>query len=181
MEWGFEVYQYLKSGDPIAEFGIDAEFQDLNYTYTQMGMSVFPPNLRRMRQIIALDPTSVNAPCRWLYDDDETPNPDSNPLYRILTTYVGPPGGLELRATAISLLLLHGADVTLSTGKRVRPVYRNGDWVNVDVIAMALEKANEFRAKLRAIFWVTQQIPACRDLGEALVQRVYMSTLSTAY
>jgi hypothetical protein len=56
-------------------------------------------------------------------------------------------------------------------------VYRNGDWVNVDVIAMALEKANEFRAKLRAIFWVTQQISVCRDLGEPLVERVYMSTL----
>jgi hypothetical protein len=177
----FGTHKYHKSADPITEFGIDAEFRSFNYIETQMGMAFVPLNLDRVRRIISLDPESVNASCSRICGvSPHILNP--NPLCAIFS-YIGPWDDLELRTTIISLLLLHGADATALTGSTttVRHMCRKNGWDDVDVLAMALEKANEFRAKLRAIFWVTQQIPTCRDVGEPLIERVHMSTLMADY
>ena len=152
--------------DLIERFGKHAEFQGKILCYTLFGWAL--SNDHRLARRLMTD-VDVNACCRT------GPGKSTMPVDLAVSC-----AGFTLsdRVNILSLLVIHGADL-----KRVRSsTLRINEWLrdgsNVDILGNAQSYAKEFRAKLCAIFWVTQSVDVWRDMGEPLVERVFMSTLS---
>lgn len=164
MEDLLDVYE--EDGDVIERFGKHAEFQGTFHLYTLFGWAVCR-DYRLARRLI--QDVDVNAWCRKTSEGEQDTPIDAVVLRTIPS--------VNERWNILRLLMIHGADrnkvrrVTLERNDLIRIAH------NVDLLDHSKAYAKEFRAKLCAIFWVTQSIPAWRDMGEPLVVRVFMSTL----
>jgi hypothetical protein len=171
MKGVYDVSEFNTLGDPISQYGLDATFRSGNWTYTLMGM-VVGRDTNLVKELILRDPSVVNDPCCHI---DTRAENVAAPLTLLFTSRATFEIMDELIITQGSILLLHGASSLFSPVPNPR---RTRSGLTDYYVSGSYEKANEFRAKLRAIFWVTQQIPLCHDLGEPLVERVFMSTLT---
>jgi len=156
----FAIYSYYNPKDPVAYFGVDAVFRNNNACFTQMGMAVCIRNRHRVKQIIALDPDAVSRVCCT-----QNENSFAYPLEMCSPMSCDYSSELWTATEMGYLLLLHGAEPT----RRLLP--------GRDIDDECYTKVKAFRAKLCAIFWVTQQIVWFRDMSEPLLERVLMSTL----
>jgi hypothetical protein len=151
---------YYKTEDPVAYFGVDAVFRNYDTCYTQMGMAVCGRDRRRVKQLIAIDPDAVSRVCCT-----QNENHVAYPLELCSPMACDYSSELWTVTEMGYLLLLHGAEPTmrLLSGQ--------------DIEDECYTKVKTFRAKLCAIFWVTQQTVWFRDMSEPLLERVLMSTL----
>jgi hypothetical protein len=164
MEDLFDAYE--EDGDLIDRFGKHAEFQGRFHVYTLFGWVVCRDYRLARRLIQDID---VNAWCCKTFDGDQ-----NTPIEMVVLSNTP---SVNERMNILRLLMIHGADpgnvdlVTLETNRFLHGIH------GIDLLGDAQAYAKEFRAKLCAIFWVTQNIPVWRDMGEPLVERVFMSTL----
>ena len=156
----FEIDLYHIPEDPVAYFGVDAVFRNSDCRSTQMGMAVCGRDRRRLKKLISLDPDAVSRVC-WIKNENSFAYP--------LDMCSPMPGDYSNELWTVTemsyLLLLHGAEPTT----RLCPERVIED--------ECYTKVKAFRAKLCAIFWVTQQTVWFRDMSEPLLERVFMSTL----
>lgn len=151
--------------DLIEKFGKHAEFQGEYQRLTLFGWAVLK-DYRLARRLI--QDVDVNSWCRKDVYKTDTP-------IDAVVLFARP--SVNERWNILRLLMIHGADrnkvrrITLERNALIRVAH------NVDLLDHSEAYAKEFRAKLCAIFWVTQNIPVWRDMGEPLVERVFMSTL----
>lgn len=160
-----ELHDTPATADLIERFGKHAEFQGQIYRYTLFGWALLNKPSLATQLILDVD---VNAWCRKSPGETET----SLDLAMINTSAFS-----DVRRNLLRLLMVHCADpgnANLMTLKRNEFAHNIFD---IDLLGDAQAYAKEFRAKLCAIFWVTQSIPVWRDMGEPLVERVFMSTL----
>lgn len=157
---------YEEDGDVIERFGKHAEFQGRYHLYTLFGWTV-RRDYRLARRL--MQDVDVNAWCR------KTPEGEQDtPIDTVLVRNIP---SINERMNILRLLMIHGADpgnvglVALEQNAHICRIH------NIDLLGDAQAYAKDFRAKLCAIFWVTQSIPVWRDMGEPLVERVFMSTL----
>lgn len=164
MKGVFDIADYhVQTGCPLDIFDVMAEFEDDYTRYTMLGMAL-GCDTSTVKRLIEVNPGLVNAACcRRRYRDDKCLVPLEFVL-RIART-----NRAYDWAVHGTLLLIHGASWSL---------IRSSAKLCDVVLCECLDNAKEFRAKLCAIFWVTQSIVVWRDMGEPLVERVFMSSLS---